>query len=655
MIACACVVGVVGWMVAQPEVPRDWIDERVAALAEQHSQRVRVYEVGRSRQGRPIHVLELADAAEPLPEHRPAVLIVAGAHGQHRVGVEAALGVVEQLASAQAQRYDGVTLYVVPALNRDGLAFHAGEGAGMDFGRTIAPYDADGDGRVNEDPGEDINGDGLVTMMRIAEPAPQTGLTATHVIDPDEPRLMRAPEADKGERATHAYVIEGVDNDGDGRFNEDGPGGSAGGGVLLDRNFPALWPEFRDGAGRYPLSEPESRALVEWVLGHPNVVAVVVYGMHDTLVKLPPSGQYDPTGEVPTGIEKGDEAQLKRVSERYRELTGQTGAPSEDREGSLVAWAYGHAGLYGLATPVWVRPDLVKSEDEASGKEEAAPPEQDGAGEPAQPEDEAPPEVVQIGSMRVELTAEGIRSAMAAAQSASEAEQRALMEAFRALPAATQARLMELGSAATSGTAQPVRSPRRRERGATGAAASSDATGDDARWLTYSDEQRDGEGFVPWQEVEHPQLGTVEVGGFVPGFRVNPPAEAVAELIEQQSAFAGWLLEQLPQVRLEGPSVSRVGAGLWRVTVRLINDGPWPTRSAIGQKARRLAPELVVLDVEPESIVSGARIQRMDVIAGGGGWWEAAWLIAQPAGELISVEWRSPVFGNQVVSVRLED
>ena len=70
---------------------------------------------------------------------------------------------------------------------------------------------------------------------------------------------------------------EGIDNDLDGRYNEDGIGG-----LDLHRNYLENWrPEpgkdatgrgwTQFGAGEYPLSEPETRAVVMWLLTHPNV------------------------------------------------------------------------------------------------------------------------------------------------------------------------------------------------------------------------------------------------------------------------------------------------------------------------------------------------------------------------------------------------
>ncbi|MFN8241347.1 MAG: M14 family zinc carboxypeptidase [Bacteroidales bacterium] len=76
----------------------------------------------------------------------------------------------------------------------------------------------------------------------------------------------------------YSVASEGIDNDGDGRLNEDGIGG-----LDLHRNYPENWrPESeatgrgytQGGAGEYPLSETETRAVVTFLLSHPNVYVV---------------------------------------------------------------------------------------------------------------------------------------------------------------------------------------------------------------------------------------------------------------------------------------------------------------------------------------------------------------------------------------------
>ena len=113
----------------------------------------------------------------------------------------------------------------------------------------------------------------------------------THVIDSTDvhKRIMREIDKDSGEPGDYLVLPEGIDNDGDGKINEDGIGG-----LDLHRNYPENWRPMpgRDrtgrgwtppGAGEYPLSESETRSLVIFLLEHPNIGVV---NLMDTSVPM---------------------------------------------------------------------------------------------------------------------------------------------------------------------------------------------------------------------------------------------------------------------------------------------------------------------------------------------------------------------------------
>lgn len=635
---------------------------------------VATMQFGESRHGRPLLVHRIAhpgaDEFGRGPDERPALLILAGADARHRVGTSVANGLVSMLGERDEAIFQHRTIYIVPLLNPDNAAWHA-DGANplSEFGRTIAPYDADRDRRINEDPANDLDGDGLISSMRVRNPAPETGLVAEWVIDPDEPRLMRRPDAAKGEIATHAVLIEGIDNDGDGKFNEDGPGGTAGGGIDLNMNFPAFWPEFEDGAGDFALCEPESHAFAEWVLSRPNIHAVIIYGLHDNLANAPVSGRMDATGRVPLGIEDGDKSAHEEIARLYKEITGKTGAPKVETAGSPGAWLYAHMGVHTFMTPVWVRPDLVKRESKpASGTGEAVPPPQE---EPAGAPDLTDPGVLQdLGvppAVVTFLTGDAsVRAMLLKEYEEAPAEARAEIDAaIQALPPAVQERLAALMTgqepAAAPGAA-PVADPRegapegRRTAGAPRPAGERKrGESEDHKWLAYLDSEFDGRGFVAWRHFDHPQLGVVEIGGFGPHVRLNPSTDELPRLADEQTRFAMAVLERLPDVDVTVRRVEQVAPGLWRIHVHGVNRGYFPTVSTIGVKTRRLAPVVLVLEAPMERIVSGARQQRWNMIPGSGGVAHAEWLVSAPDGASVDVTIRSPGFGDRTVSVRLEE
>jgi len=618
-------------------------------------------ELARSPEGRAVVVTRVASADAGDPDRLPAVLVVAGIDGRHAIGRQAAAGLVRTMAGEAALA--GRTLYVVENLNPDGAARFSMFGRDglptADTGRAPdeLPRDADRDRRFAEDGGDDLNSDGMITVMRF-RPVPTHPMTPTHVVDSNDPRVVREPGP--GESATHVVMIEGVDNDGDGQFNEDGYGGTAGGGIDLDMHFPIEWPEHADGAGWAPLTRPETRGLVDWMLTRDNIVAVVVYGQRDNLYQTPATNRFDVTRRVPLGIEPGDKAAYDAAGSTYREITGIRGATAWDPlgampgvEGSLMLWTYADFGALTFATPVYARADLVR---EGAGRAET--PARGGDGESArgaaraQEADE--PRVVEIGGYRVEMTPEGVRAAMQRLESADAEEQARVMAAFQALPAEVRGQMTAMaqqdeGEAAPPAPAAPTgEGARGRRAGGTGsggtssggASAGSGGDGAWAKWLAVSDAQ--GRGFVDWEAFDHPQLGEVEIGGFMPGFTANPPEEIVPELLDQQHRFVASVLETMPRLTVAHASGERLGSGLVRVRVRLANEGVLATRSAIASKSRRLAPTVLAIEVEPDRVISGSRVVRFESIPGGG-FVDAEWVVR--ADGRVRVEMREAVLG----------
>ena len=524
---------------AQTEAPPSWDDLEAA-----HPERVVRTELTRSGQDRPVELVRLG------PGSGPAWLIVAGAEAGDRLGPELARSIAARLLRDHAELLETRTLYVLDRWNPDGAAAFA-ETPGLRG--VVVPTDDDHDGRVDEDGPDDVDGDGRILTMRV--PNPPRGTARTHLADPADPRLSRGGSPEHPPRFVE--WVEGTDEDGDGLFGEDGVGQ-----VIFDRNFPHAWPEFGEGAGVVPLCVPETRALARWLLDHREVVGVLVYGLHDTLVEVPVAGKTDATGRAPLGIVEGDAAVYRALSEQYRELTGRERGSSESRDGSLVAWAYAQLGIFGLSTPAWTRPELPEPAE--------ADPENSGDSEEGETPGEEPKE-------------------------------------------------------------QPA-----------------DAEG--AAWLALAEAW--GEGFVPYREVEHPQLGRVEIGGFAPGLRQRVPAEARESWVAGQTAFVAALLEQTGGLVWEAPRVEALGPGVWRVTVGVEHEGVLPTLPAVAEQVRRRGAN--ALELVGEGCLGGERVQGF-VRLEAGQRFEAEWLVGGRGGETVTVRMVGPDLGaERLVEVELE-
>ena len=300
---------------------------------------------------------------------KPGIVIAGGVDGRYLFSRELAYGFAERILRVSAENeikdlLAKVTFYILPDLSPDASAQYYGK---IKYERNVntRPTDDDRDFAVDEDPSEDLNNDGFITLIRVKDPA------GNYMENSDDRRLMVKADISKGQTGDYLVYSEGIDNDKDGSFNEDGEGG-----VAFNRNFTFNYEEFGRNSGQYPISEPEVKAVADFLYDRFNIYAVFTFGPQDNLgqpMKAPdrpenargsasdpaPYQQPDP-GMMRrervkiTSIMKTDETINKLVSDRYHELTGLKGAPASVAEpGSFMDWAYFHYGRYSFGTPGW--------------------------------------------------------------------------------------------------------------------------------------------------------------------------------------------------------------------------------------------------------------------------------------------------------------
>jgi len=323
-----------------------------------------LHEIGRSAGGRPISMMRVTGLDTEVA--RPALLVVAGAWGPHALGTGIALAVLDSLVagygrdSAVTALLDRVEILVVPRLGPDavdaGLRRPRGESV-----RNDAARDDDRDGAIDEDGPDDLDGNGLLTLMRIADPS------GGWVEDPDDPGLMRPADPARGDRSAWKLLSEGRDDDGDGAWNEDPPGGAD-----PSASFPRGYRWFEETSGEYPLSAPEARALAELLATRDPIAAVIVYGPQDNLAApwtAKPGGGHaesaDDEGDrhIREPLDAplaGDAEWLAEISRRYRDRTGRAESDTLGTRpfgGDPVSWAYYHMGRWAFGSSAWSPPD----------------------------------------------------------------------------------------------------------------------------------------------------------------------------------------------------------------------------------------------------------------------------------------------------------
>jgi hypothetical protein len=237
---------------------------------------VDLYEVGKSYEGRPVLQMTLTNKKTGKETDKPAAFFEGGRHSGEVTSSECVMWMAQYLLlhygtdPEVTHLLDTKTIYLKPVNNPDGHNLYLN--TSQSNRSTVRPEDNDGDGLLDEDSPDDLDNDGMILTMRwkdekkgnlIPDPKDSTG------------RIMKRVPAGKG---IYLSSSEGIDNDSDGRINEDGIGG-----LDLHRNYPENWrPETEQtgrgytqgGSGEFPLSETETRAVVDFLLSHPNVSVV---------------------------------------------------------------------------------------------------------------------------------------------------------------------------------------------------------------------------------------------------------------------------------------------------------------------------------------------------------------------------------------------
>jgi len=324
-------------------------DENDRVLRELHAvypELTELYSIGRSRLGRELLVIEVTNEATGPASEKPALYVDGGIHAGELTGSAVALHLLGHLLNGYGSDarvtalLDRRAFYIRPKFNPDGsdlVLIHD-----QSLRSSVHPVDEDYDGRADEDPAQDLDGDGWITRMRVPDPE------GPFYADPVDPRILRRVGDGPGEApppgaTRYRTLSEGIDDDGDGRINEDGYGG-----LDMNRNFPRNWERIhlQPGAGPFPLSEPETHATVRFLVDHPNITGIVHGHTSGGFVYRLPSAS-DPT-QFPTD----DLAVIEALGAEYTRTTDRPVRPSstdpvDHRYGTLISWGYWDQGVIG--------------------------------------------------------------------------------------------------------------------------------------------------------------------------------------------------------------------------------------------------------------------------------------------------------------------
>ncbi|MFH1006757.1 MAG: M14 family metallopeptidase [Candidatus Latescibacterota bacterium] len=481
-----------------PELPfeafftYEQVTQFVQALTDARGDLCTLDSLGRSREGRELHLLTLTDLTTGAPQDKPGYLIHGNIHAAELSGTHAALYTARQLLDdhGHSDLLRKVTFYVAPRLNPDGAQFVA-----TTSGRIRSRTD-----RTLSEPNtlyqKDMDGDGLILSMRQQHP------DGPFVVDPGDERLLIRRKRDA--RGPFCRLLpEGEIHDWDGTDHLLIEGRS----LDWNWNWSYDWrpePE-QPGAGDFPFSEPEMHLFAQFIHAHPNLFAVLGYHTGPSAVLRPPS----------TGSDDDlDEEDIRIMEDLARIGAGHTGFPvipvvkyHPDRSrdinlrGHFHNFGYHHLGLFAFEFELGVMENSagISTQEQFSAETEEA---------------------------REEI-------------------RRKLMTWWD-----------------TQATRDPI--------------------------------------YRPWTPFSHPQLGPVEIGGFLLRHMAGPTLPDLARISKGTYQFTLEHARRHPKVDIEEVEAQAVGGSVFRVRCRIANRGAFPTHiSKKGATLRSLAPVRVEFHPSP--------------------------------------------------------
>jgi hypothetical protein len=341
---------------ANPRVAASWnkyytcegVKDLCLRLSKAYPDLVTIDIAGKSYQGRDIIVLTISDRQNGSPDHKPGFWIDGNIHSVELQGTEMALYTAWYLCEMYAdnafikQLLKDKTFYIAPTINPDAREYFTSVGLPPRSG--LVPTDNDRDGLNDEDGYDDLNNDRNINQMRRKSPF---GLYREDLKDPRH--LIRVEPGEKGE---YEFLgLEGIDNDGDGLVNEDGPGGYDG-----NRDWGFNWqPEYiQNGAGKYPFALPENQAVRNFIMKHRNITGAQSFHNFGGMILRGPSIQ-----EGGSEIYSNDDDQIinyigkkgELIIPGYKLLTIWKDLYSV--YGGELDWWYGAMGCFVYSNELW--------------------------------------------------------------------------------------------------------------------------------------------------------------------------------------------------------------------------------------------------------------------------------------------------------------
>jgi len=308
--------------------------------------------IGSSHEERSIWLLTITNQDTGPDHEKPAVWIDANIHATELAGTTTALKLVYTLLDGHGDDeqltnlLDTSVYYVIPRVNPDGAKLALDEiPQYVRSGVRPYPWDDKQEGLHSQD----IDEDGCILQMRIKDPNGDWKVSSL------DPRLMERRKPDEHAGEFYRLLPEGYLEDYDGYQIKIARNYQ---GLDFNRNFPVDWKPEDDqrGAGPYPASEPEIKAMVDFITSHPNINSAITYHTFSGVILRPPSTHPDDE------MDADDLWVYKAISKRGTDITGYPTAsvyhdfryhPKQVISGVFDDWMYSHLGIFAFTVELW--------------------------------------------------------------------------------------------------------------------------------------------------------------------------------------------------------------------------------------------------------------------------------------------------------------
>ncbi|HHY34224.1 MAG TPA: carboxypeptidase [Firmicutes bacterium] len=311
----------------------------------------KMYSIGKTYEGREMWMVEITNYSLGDPLKKPGMYIDGNHHAPEVTGSMVCLYTIWYLLSRYDRDpfvkdlVDTKTFYILPRIAQDGAEVFLHTPYTLRSSTRVYPEREREEGLVPED----VDGDGWILQMRVKDPNGEWKVSQA------DPRLMVRRQPWDTEGPFYKIYPEGVLKNWDGGDIKIAPPKWC---LDLNRNYPANWePEAgQRGSGPYPLSEPETRNVADFIISHPNIGGAMSY--HTTMGAILRPSATKPDDKLP----QKDVAVYRAIGEKGSKLTGYpcvstyedyTADKAHPLKGVFMDWLYEHQGIITFSTELW--------------------------------------------------------------------------------------------------------------------------------------------------------------------------------------------------------------------------------------------------------------------------------------------------------------